>query len=98
MPPVPEGPGELLLEHDADIQLAGQASGRGDVWRLFRQYRGGRTLRAARACESRSGGDGAAALRGDHDLFTDAPLGHYEGEEGRRGGSRRLGPYGGEVR
>ena len=45
------------------------------------------------SCRSR-----AAALRGHHDVLADAPLGRDQGQESRRGGPRRAGPHGREVR
>ena len=75
----------------------GQAPRRRHLRRLLRQHRRRRTLRPARPRQSRSRRSRAAALRRDHDLLADAPLGRHQGQESRRGRSRRTGPHGREV-
>ena len=42
-------------------------------------------------------GSGSAALRGNHNVLAAAPLGRDQGQESRRGRSRRTGPHGREV-
>ena len=57
-----------------------------------------RGLRAAGLGPARPGGRGAAAVRRHHHLFAAAPLERRQGTEGRRGGPRRAGAHGREVR
>ncbi len=76
----------------------GQAPRRRHLWRLLRQHRRRRAIRAARSLQPRSCRSRAAPLRRYHDLLADAPLGSHQGQESRRGRSRRAGPHGREVR
>ena len=63
-----------LWIQDAGYDSAKKAFER-SLRRLLRQHRGGRTLRPARAVESRPGSGSAAPVRRDHDLLADAPTG-----------------------
>ena len=65
--------------------------------RLLEGDRGRRGVRPASFRQTRSGGGGSAALRGDHDLFAFAQMGRGERPESWRGWSRRARPHGGEI-
>ena len=78
-------------------QLPGQAPRRRHLRRLLRQHRRRRALRSARPLQPRSRRSRASALRRNHHLLAHAPLGRHQGQESRRGRSRRTGPHGREV-
>src|ERR1700693_396626 len=97
LPGLPGGTGPVLREFHAYLQFSRQACGRRDVWRLLGKHRGGQAVCVAGAVEPESGGGGAVAVRGNHDVFADAALGSRQGEEGWGGGAWRIGSYGSEV-